>query len=124
MKRRLTIALVCIVLAACEEQQRPTGHKQLVAGGEPKIGKTRFAHYGCTSCHVIPGVKGAEGKVGPPLAAWSKRRIVAGEHPNTPDRLVEFIMHPQELLAGTAMPDMGVSERDARHMAAYLYTLK
>jgi cytochrome c2 len=33
-------------------------------------------------------------------------------------------MSPQEMEPGTAMPDVGVTEADARDMAAYLYTLQ
>ena len=120
----LSAALTCAGVAGCEEQQRPTHRTQLVAGGVPEIGELRFAHYGCTSCHAIPGIPGATAHVGPPLKGWADRRFVAGEQPNVPDRLIGFIMHPQQVAPGTAMPDMGVTEADARHMAAYLYTLK
>jgi cytochrome c1 len=61
--------------------------------------------------------------VAPPLAAWKHRRFIAGRVPNTPDELVRWIIHPQGIKPGTAMPDMGVTDQDARHIAAYLYTL-
>jgi cytochrome c2 len=80
--------------------------------------------YGCTSCHVIPGVSGANGTVGPPLTAFSKRQYVAGLLPNEPDNLIRWIQDPQGVVKGVAMPDMGVSEQDAKNIAAYLYTLR
>lgn len=79
--------------------------------------------YGCGSCHAIPGVTGAVGTVGPPLTDWSERTYIAGSLLNTPDNLITWIMHPDAIEPGTVMPNLGVAEETARHMAAYLYTL-
>jgi cytochrome c1 len=38
--------------------------------------------------------------------------------------MVRWIQHPREIERGTAMPEMGVTESDARDIAAYLYTLR
>jgi cytochrome c1 len=43
---------------------------------------------------------------------------------NTPPNLVRWIREPQAVVPGNAMPNMGVSEVDARDIAAYLYTLR
>ncbi len=72
-------------------------------------------NFGCGSCHTIPGVRGADAMVGPPLN---------GRLPNTPENLVHWIVTPQTVEPGTAMPNLGVSEREARDMAAYLYKLR
>jgi len=37
--------------------------------------------------------------------------------------MVRWIRGPQRFHPGSAMPDLGVSERDARDIAAYLYAL-
>jgi cytochrome c2 len=95
-----------------------------VAGGKPKEAPKAMHSYGCGSCHTIPGVRGAHSKVGPPLAGFAHRKYIAGRVPNEPEELVRWIIHPQGVKPGTAMPDMGVSGEDARHIAAYLYTLK
>ena len=42
---------------------------------------------------------------------------------DTPANMVRWIQHPREIEHGTAMPDMGVTDSDARDIAAYLYTL-
>ncbi len=76
--------------------------------------------YGCPTCHVIPHVPGAVGKVGPSLESVWQRSYVAGSISNTPGNLVQWIMHPQHFQPGTAMPEMGVTERDARRIAAFL----
>ena len=78
----------------------------------------------CGSCHVIPGVAEASGTVGPPLQGFGSRIYIAGLLVNTPENLVHWVTKPQEIDAGTAMPDLGVSERQAHDIAAYLYTLQ
>lgn len=76
--------------------------------------------YGCPTCHVIPGIPGAVGKVGPSLDQLSQRSYLAGKLPNTPTQLQQWIMHPQQFVPGSAMPEMHVSEQDAAEFAAYL----
>ena len=95
-----------------------------VAGGDPALGKEAIMEYGCMSCHTIPGVAAADATVGPPLTAWADRRYIAGLLPNEPDNLIAWIVNPQAFEPGTAMPTLGVSEEDARDIAAYLYTLE
>jgi cytochrome c len=77
-------------------------------------------HYGCPTCHVIPDVPGAVGKVGPSLASLAQRSYLAGVLPNTPENLEQWVMHPQKFQPGVAMPDMGVSREDAHRIAAFL----
>ncbi|MEO7086895.1 MAG: cytochrome c class I, partial [Gemmatimonadaceae bacterium] len=61
--------------------------------------------------------------VGPPLEHWSERRMIAGEVPNDPAQLITWLTVPQSIRPGGAMPNMGVSDGQARDIAAYLYTL-
>jgi cytochrome c1 len=79
---------------------------------------------GCHACHVIPGVRGPAGLLGPPLAGYSHNIYVAGKFPGTPDVLVRWIRDAPSLAPGTAMPESPVSEAEARDMAAYLYSLE
>jgi cytochrome c2 len=87
-------------------------------------GQRLLAQYQCGACHAIPGVPSSKGRVGPPLARFGQRSYIAGEIPNRPDTLARWIAAPAALVPGTAMPDMGASEADARDMAAYLWTLR
>ena len=93
------------------------------SGGSPTRGSRAIARYGCGGCHAIPGIPGAAGRVGPSLAGFPERAFIAGSFPNEPDDLVRWIRHPQALRPGTAMPDLGVTERDARDIVAFLSTL-
>jgi cytochrome c oxidase assembly factor CtaG/cytochrome c2 len=97
---------------------------QTVPGGDPQQGAALLRAYGCGSCHNIPGVVGAHSAVGPPLDRWAARHYIAGSLLNTPDNLIWWIRSPQQVEPGTAMPDLGVTPADARHMSAYLYTLQ
>jgi cytochrome c len=76
--------------------------------------------YGCPTCHVIPGVPGAAGKVGPSLKDISQRSYLAGTIQNSPDNLVLWIQHPQRIHPGTAMPEMDVTAEDAKEIAIFL----
>lgn len=51
-------------------------------------------------------------------------KIIAGMLPNTPENMMRWLREPQKINPGTAMPDLGVTERDAADMTAYLFTLK
>jgi cytochrome c2 len=44
--------------------------------------------------------------------------------PNSPENMARWLREPQRYAPLTAMPDLGVTERDARDMAAYLATLR
>ncbi len=59
--------------------------------------------------------------VGPPLNCFYQRGYIAGRLPNNQDNRIKWIRNPQQIEPGTAMPDMGVKEKDASDIAAYLY---
>jgi mono/diheme cytochrome c family protein len=87
-------------------------------------GRRAITQYGCATCHRIPGVVGANAPVGAPLEAVGTRGFLAGVLPNTPENMVRWIRHPQAINPKSAMPDLGVTERDAQDIAAYLLTLR
>jgi cytochrome c len=93
-------------------------------GGDAERGRAALRHYQCGVCHRIPGVTGARGLVGPPLTAYGRRVYLAGKLPQEPGLLVRWIQDAPSLVPGTAMPNVGVTEADARHIAAYLYRLR
>ena len=92
--------------------------------GNPQNGQRLLAQYQCGSCHLIPEVPASRGVVGPPLTAFGSRSYIAGHIPNNAEALARFIVAPAELVPGTLMPSMGVSNFDARDIAAYLGTLR
>jgi cytochrome c len=94
-----------------------------IAGGDSGRGLTAIVEAGCGTCHTIPGVPSADGKVGPPLTDFAERGYVAGRLPNTVPNLVRWLQAPQRVEPGTAMPDLGLERSEALDIAAYLYTL-
>jgi len=95
-----------------------------MARADPKLCQRLITQYHCGSCHAIPGVAAARGRLGPSLQAFGKRSYIAGHVPNSPDALAQWLVVPASLVPDTAMPSMGVSQEDARHMAAYLGQLE
>lgn len=91
--------------------------------GDPDAGHRAAQNYLCATCHVIPGIVGANRHVGPPLTGMGKRLYIAGVIPNTPDNMVRWLQDPQQVDPLSAMPALGLSDRDARDIAAYLATL-
>jgi putative membrane protein len=110
------------VSSGCEETSAAKAAK--ITGGDPDRGRAAIRSYGCGSCHEISGVPGAVGNVGPPLNGIVKRAYIAGNLTNDPEHLEAWIRSPQHLHPPTAMPDTGVTSRDARDMAAFLYSVK
>ena len=92
-----------------------------LTAGDPSHGPDLIRRYGCGGCHTIPGIPGADGQVGPPLSGLIHRLYIGGVTTNSPDHLVQWIMEPQKFSPNSAMPRTGISEAEARDVAAYLY---
>jgi cytochrome c1 len=121
--KRLSLWLTILFLSACGGGAT-SSESQQIPGGDPSRGRQAIQDYGCGACHIVPGVPGATATVGPPLTAWADRRYIAGALPNSPENLIAWIRDPQAIEPGTVMPTLGVTESDARDVAAYLMTLK
>ena len=129
--RRIPLAavvcsLVSIAAAGCTGIGSARGDRayaHMVSGGDPHRGAQAIRAFGCGSCHVIPGIRGADGLVGPPLTNMAQRTYIAGRLPNRPDAMVRWVLAPRSVDELTAMPNVGLNEQQARDVAAYLYTL-
>lgn len=120
------LGLLAVVPAVYQARRAARYDQEAAAatGGDPERGKAAIAVRGCGSCHRIPGVPGAHATIGPPLADLAHRGVLAGKLPNTPSNLVAWIREPQAVSPGTAMPNMDISEPEARDIAAYLYSTR
>jgi mono/diheme cytochrome c family protein len=128
-RRGWRMALLVFALAAAAGACRgnnPEYGKAYAApvGGDAARGAQLIGNTGCGACHTIPGIRGAHGLVGPPLLWFSRRTYIAGEVPNTPENLIRWVQSPKSIEPATAMPTAGLSEQQARDVAAYLYTLR
>jgi cytochrome c2 len=122
---RTRVLLASIAIAAACSAPGDSDHAIAnMVGGDPERGRDLLRKYGCQSCHMIPGVVGAHGQVGPPLAGIASRAYIAGVLPNAPVNMLRWIQDPRKVDSLTAMPNVGVTASDARHMTAYLYTLR
>lgn len=118
MRLALNVAAI-LLLGACGAEDPPPA-----LGGDRENGKLLLRQFGCGTCHEIPGVADARGRVGPPLEGVATRVYLGGVLPNTPQNMSAFIRKPQAFAPRTAMPDLGVTEPHARDMVAYLATLR
>jgi cytochrome c1 len=116
----LGVALVSTALVqACSDA--PARPRWANVGGDPKQGAVLVTRYSCGACHLMPGVPNANGLVGPSLAGFARRTTIAGLLPNTPPNLVLWLRDPQAIIPGNAMPNVGLTDAQARDIAAYLY---
>ena len=136
MKISALCGIAAAVLAGCGDARQdlralgndaamlPDGVERRVVDGDAQQGRKLLAEHACITCHAIPGEREPTAHVGPPLMGFARRTNVGGSLPNRPEVLVRFIMNAPQALPGTAMPNLAVSEAEARHLAAFLYTLQ
>ena len=111
---------------AAPERESPAAADALAVSdtaGNAEAGKRAIDQYLCATCHRIPGIVGAAKHVGPPLDGIATRKYIAGVLPNTPENMIRWLRHPRRIDPLSAMPDLNVTDKDARDMAAYLSTL-
>lgn len=131
MRRRtrnaLLLAAVVLVAVAIGAGSYALGRAKSInvaramTGGDPSRAPDLIRRYGCAGCHEIPGIYGGDGQVGGSLAGLRKRVYVGGVVNNTPDNLLRWIILPQQFSPRSAMPPTGITESEARDVAAYLY---
>ena len=109
-------------LSACNREQ----NLQIiqVTGGDIARGRAAIHAHGCATCHTIPGIRGADGLVGPPLDNIASRVYLAGRIQNTPQNMMHWVRFPKQVDPETAMPQMEITEQEGRDITAYLYTLR
>jgi cytochrome c2 len=120
------VALACIIAAAATAASwsfRRQADRIAIAmtGGDPTRAPGIMRRYGCGGCHAISGIPGADGQVGPQLSRLVHRVYIGSGLPNSPDHLIQWIVEPHQFSRRSAMPATGISEAEARDVAAYLY---
>jgi cytochrome c len=113
------VAVAAAVQAGNIQRHRLEADARTLTGGDPDRGHDAIVTLGCGACHVISGVTGADGRVGPSLQATSSQ-VYGAPGAYTPENLITWIKSPREIRPNTAMPDLGVDDQTARDIAAYL----
>jgi cytochrome c2 len=112
---------VGVLVSSAKARLKQEAVAEALTGGDIARAPPIFRRYGCGGCHTIPGIPGADGKVGGQLGGLSQQVYIGGVANNTADNLVAWIVSPQRFSSNSAMPATGVTELEARHLAAYLY---
>lgn len=119
---RPALALLLFLAVACGKSE---ARKETVIPGNVQRGKELIAQNGCNVCHIIPGIEGMQGSLGPDLTGIASRAAISeGKVQNTPANLARFIENPQSLNPQSAMPPARIPPADGQHIAAYLFTLR
>src|SRR5690242_5980388 len=122
MPRRIVLlALAALALAGCSSGPQRAA---VFTSGDAGRGRDVIQYYGCGSCHSIGGIDTARGQVGPPLNGVRDRVYIAGMLQNDPTNMARWIRNPKTVNPQTAMPYLGVTDKDAEDIVAYLYSLR
>ena len=117
----LLMVPILVLLAACaDKRQQPRD----ITGADAAAGLAVIERLGCAACHQIPGVDWPQGTVGGSLNGFADRSMIAGQFPNQPDTLANWVRNAPSMSATTGMPAMPMTSAEARDVAAYLYTLE
>lgn len=118
------VVLACATVVSGCHSSAAVREAETLTGGSVARGKTAIGRYGCGACHTIPGIERATATVGPPLTQVAVRHYLGGHLTNTPGNMIRWIQHPQLIDPKNAMPELGVTDQDAKDVAAFLYTLR
>ena len=119
------LPLALLLLVACNRGEAAKTGSAPPPVGDGARGPQLAAQYGCNVCHIIPGVEGPQGSLGPSLQGLASRPSISmGAVQNTPANLVQFIQNPAALNPQSSMPPIAIPESDAKDLAAYLLTLR
>ena len=115
------LAVVLLLLSACGKREAPAP----AVPGNAERGRSLISQYGCNVCHIIPGISGPQGAIGPSLEGLASRPAIGnGAAPNTHANLAKFIRNPASVNPSSNMPPIALTDADAQDVAAYLVTLR
>jgi cytochrome c oxidase subunit 2 len=104
-----------------EDQRQPAIEPQ---SDVEQHGRAVFLAGRCATCHTIRGT-GAYATVGPDLTHLASReKLAAGTLPNTRGHLAGWILDPQTIKPGTAMPANPLDSEDLHALIGYLEILR
>ncbi|PBB84901.1 MULTISPECIES: c-type cytochrome [unclassified Mesorhizobium] len=121
----LLVAIIAGMTLWSDRSDRVRHEADVATGGVGERAIPIMTANGCSGCHTISGVPGAQGQVGPRLdASLAGRVYIGGVMANNPQNMIRWIRSAREINPHTAMPSTKITEQQARDIAAYLYALK
>jgi L-cysteine S-thiosulfotransferase len=127
MKRLALLALFAVACNRTEtaESVQKAAPPAMEATANASRGQELIGQYGCNVCHIVPGVAGPQGSLGPSLAGLASRPTISTANvPNTQPNLLKFIQSPASLNPQSSMPPIALAPEDAKDIVAFLQTLK
>ncbi|WP_439518339.1 c-type cytochrome [Hydrogenophaga sp.] len=117
----LWLVLACFSLVACDG---PPDRTPTLGDASAEAGLRLVTEKGCVACHTFPDVPWPRGGLGPSLQDFARQGLIAGQLPNQPGVLMQFVRNAPALKPGTAMPAITMTDQEARDVTAYLLTLQ
>ena len=108
-------------LVACDG---PPDRTPTVGDADVSRGRQLVSDKGCVACHTFPDVKWPRGRLGPSLEDFGRQGLIAGQLPNQPGVLMQFVRNAPAQVPGTAMPAIPMTDQEARDVTAYLLQLQ
>jgi cytochrome c oxidase subunit 2 len=91
--------------------------------GDAAEGKGIYTRSACVGCHTVRGV--SAGALGPDLTHFGSRALFgAGLWPTSVDNVAAWLKDPPALKPGSRMPNLHLTDAEAKALAVYLTTLK
>ena len=97
---------------------------------QAEAGQQVFMNKGCVACHSVTGVSelalGARSRTsGPNLTHVGSRDYIAAHTlKNTPENIATWVKNPQAVKPGALMTNLGLTDQEAKDVAAFLFGLK
>jgi cytochrome c1 len=111
----------CAGLVGCDG---PPDRTPTLGDADLRQGRRLVSAKGCVACHTFPDVAWPRGGLGPALDNFGHQGLIAGQLPNQPGVLMQFVRNAPALVPGTAMPAIPMTDQEARDVTAYLLQLK
>jgi cytochrome c2 len=105
----------------------PVASKAAELSPEAAAGRQLFVAKGCGACHRAPGIPEAQGTIATNLRSVGNPAAhpkIAGVLDNTPENMQRWLMNPNQVKPGTAMPNLSLTQDEVARLTALLETFE
>lgn len=104
--------------------ERAVAEANILLDPATQQGRELFRTLACAGCHTIQNLTAGRFPGAPDLTNVASRPQIAGVLPMSVENLERWILDPQQVKPGTAMPDLNLDTETARAIAQFLFTRK